>query len=98
MFVVNPNHNLGRHQVYLSLSLVREESSLALWSLFTCEEPVPLSASAIPSSSPSLQFPSTSIVEAAVGEAVGVDEGVAEVVAVVVVAVASEDREERCCC
>lgn len=59
---------------------------------------MPLSASAIPSSSPSLQFPSTSMVEAAVGEAVGVEEGVAEVVMVVVVVAAREDNDEKCCC
>lgn len=59
---------------------------------------MPLSASAIPSSSPSLQFPSTSIVEAAVGEAVGVEDGVAAVVVVVVVVADREDNEESCCC
>lgn len=58
---------------------------------------MPLSASAIPSSSPSLQFPNTKVVEAAVGEAVGVEEGVAQVIVVVVVT-ARGDGDGRCCC
>ena len=58
---------------------------------------MPLSASAIPSSSPSLQFPNTRAVEVAVGEAVGVEDGVAEVMVVVVVT-DIEEGEGRCCC